>query len=299
MAVGKRISTWFEGTWHDGDIPLLRAADHATWLGTLVFDGARYFDGLVPDLDLHCERIIRSAESMAMNAPITAKEIEELVLERLPDYQKQAVYIRPMMWSTDGGVGMIAPDPAKTAFAICLEDIPMPEVGDFALGVSTFARPRQDMAVTEAKAACLYANNGRILAEAQRNGFNNALSCDVDGNVAETASSNVFMVRDGVVFTPKPNGMFLAGITRLRSIDLLRRDGVEVRETTLTLEDFDDASEIFLTANAAKITPVTRYKDRHMNIGPMAMRGNITNHLLHQTVTSEALGYILHCLDRE
>ena len=69
-----------------------------------------------------------------------------------------------------------------------------------------------------------------------------------------------------------PYILLVFSFARMRSIDLLRRDGIEVHETTLTLADFDDASEIFLTANAAKITPVTRYKDRHMNIGPMAMR---------------------------
>lgn len=272
MAVGKKISTWFEGTWHEGDIPLLKAADHGTWLGTLVFDGARMFERATPDLDLHCARILRSADAMALTPPISAREIEDIVLEKLPDYGDQDVYIRPMMWSITGKPGIIAPDPASTAFAICIEDVPMAPVGPFALGVSSYSRPRHDMAVTEAKAACLYANNGRILAEAQRNGYDNALSCDIEGNVAETASSNAFLVRDGVVLTPKPNGMFLAGITRMRTIDLLRRDGVTVEETTLTLEDFDNCSEIFLTANASKITPVTRYKDREMNVGPMALR---------------------------
>lgn len=272
MAAGTNITTWFDGDWHDGDIRLLRAADHGTWLGTLVFDGARMFEGVTPDLDLHCQRIIRSAEAMGMAAPISAAKIEALVREKLPQYGDRAVYIRPMMWSTQGGPGIIAPERNSTAFALCIEEIPMPNPDSFALGVSSFARPRQDMAVTEAKAACLYANNGRILAEAQKNGFDNALSCDVDGNVAETASSNVFAVRDGAVLTPEPNGTFLAGITRMRTIDLLRKDGVEVIETTLRLEDFDNVSEIFLTANAAKITAVSRYKDRNMNAGPMAKR---------------------------
>ncbi len=273
MALGRQISTWFDGAWHNGDVAIMRAADHGTWLGTLVFDGARTFDGVSPDLDLHCERIVRSAEAMGMTSPVTAQEIEALSREQVAKYPKDvALYIRPMMWSTEGMPGIIAPDAGSTRFALCIEDLPMPEVGESALGVSPFRRPRQDMAVTEAKAACLYPNNARIMADARARGFHNALSLDVDGNVAETASSNVFLVRGGEVSTPLPNGTFLAGITRLRTIDLLRRDGVEVKEVALTLDDFEEADEIFLTGNASKVTPVTRYKDRMLGKTEMGMR---------------------------
>jgi len=64
MAVGSRIRTWFEGRWHEGDVPVMRAADHGAWLGSTVFDGARYVDGLTPDLDLHLARVNRSAEAL-------------------------------------------------------------------------------------------------------------------------------------------------------------------------------------------------------------------------------------------
>lgn len=273
MAFGTQISTWFEGTWHDGDIPLLRSADHGTWLGTLVFDGARTFEGVSPDLDLHCRRIVQSAKAMGMGSPVSSDEIEDLVRKRLAYYPDDlALYIRPMMWSTEGAPGMIAPDAGSTKFAIVIEDLEMQGVAPFSLGVSPFSRPRQDMAVTEAKAACLYANNGRIMADARARGFDNALSLDHEGNVAETASSNVFLVRDGEISTPIPNGTFLAGITRKRTIALLKDDGIDVKETTLTLEDFEDADEIFLTANASKITCVTRYKEREMGPGQMGTR---------------------------
>ena len=273
MALGQKITTYFDGAWHDGDVAILRAADHATWLGTLVFDGARTFDGVSPDLDLHCQRIIKSAKAMGMDACVSAQEIEGLAREQIAKYPKDmALYIRPMMWSTEGGPGIIAPDASSTRFALCIEDTPLPELGEMALGVSSFRRPRQDTALTQAKAACLYPNNGRILAEAQRNGFNNALSLDLDGNVAETASTNVFLVRGGQITTPKPNGTFLAGITRLRTIELLRQDGFTVEEAVLSLDDFDEADEIFLTGNASKVTPVTRYKDKELGLGKISLR---------------------------
>lgn len=273
MAIGTTISTFFEGRWHDGNTPVMGAADHGLWLGTLVFDGARAFEGTAPDLDLHCQRIISSARAMGMDPGMTGQEIEEIARQGIAKIGTGTpVYIRPMMWSTEGAPGMIAPDPTSTRFALCIEDLPFAPLDKFALGVSQLRRPRMDMAVTEAKAACLYAQNGRIMADARARGFDNALSLDADDNVAETASSNVFLVRGGHVQTPKANGTFLAGITRKRCIELLAADGVQVEETALTLADFEDADEIFLTANAQKITPVTRYGDRDMGAGQFATR---------------------------
>ena len=95
---------------------------------------------------------------------------------------------------------------------------------------------------------------------------------DVLGNVAELANSNIFMARDGVVFTPIGNGTFLTGITRNRVIDVLRRSGVEVVETTLTYRDFESADEIFSTGNYAKILPVNRIDDRLIQPGPYYRR---------------------------
>ena len=64
MATGTNIKTYFQGTWHDGDVPIMRAGDHGSWLGSSVFDGARFVDGLAPDLDAHCARVNRSAEAL-------------------------------------------------------------------------------------------------------------------------------------------------------------------------------------------------------------------------------------------
>ena len=273
MAVGKEIVTWFEGKWHRGDAMIIRAADHAAWLGSAVFDGARQFEGRRPDLDLHSARIIRSAEVMGMVPPVNAATVQALAEEGCGFFPPEAaLYIRPMMWARDSTPGIIDLVPESTGFALCIETLPMPEPGNFSLTVSPFSRPRPDMALTEAKAASLYANNGRIMAEARARGFSNALSRDPDGNVAETASTNVFMVRDGVVFTPKPNGTFLNGLTRQRVIGLLRADGVEVVEDTLRIEDFHQAEEIFVTGNIAKVMPVARFEDRVLGAGRIAER---------------------------
>ena len=272
-AAGRDIATWFDGTWHRGDQPVMGAADHAIWLGSAVFDGARQFEGTRPDLDLHAARLLRSARAMGMAPAIDAATIQGLMEEGCTLFPADAaLYLRPMMWARDSAPGIIDFVPDSTAFAICIEALPMPEPGAFALTVSPFRRPCPDMALTEAKAAALYANNGRIMAEARARGFSNALSLDANGNVAETASTNVFLVRDGVVFTPVPNGSFLNGLTRQRVMALLRDDGVQVVETTLTVEDFRAADEIFVTGNIAKVMPVARLDDCILPPSPVAAR---------------------------
>lgn len=272
MSTDHSILTFHDGLWQQGSVPVMRSADHGTWLGTLVFDGARQFDGVSPDLEPHCERVNQSALSLGMQPTQSTDAIVDRVHEGLKQFDKAAaVYIRPMYWSTGYGDGFISADPESTDFCLCLQEIPMPPVGNSArLTTTRFTRPTLDVATVNAKAACLYPNNARMMREAVSKGFTNALVCDSLGNVAESATSNVFMVRDGEVFTPVPNGTFLDGITRQRVIALLRDAGTVVHETCLRPSEFHEADEVFLTGNLAKVTSVTAFDDTQYAVGPVA-----------------------------
>lgn len=274
MATGTQIRTYFNGTWHDEDLAVMRAADHGSWLGSTVFDGARFAHGLTPDLDRHCARVNRSAAAMMITPTVSDEDMVQVALEGLQAYDKDtAVYIRPMYWALDGGDLGVLPKEGATGFALCLEAIPLaPREATTTLTTTRFRRPVLEDAVVGAKAGCLYPNNARMLAEARAKGFGNALVADAMGNVAETATSNVFMVRDGVVMTPIANGTFLSGITRARHIENLRADGIEVIETVLTFDDFRHADEIFLSGNMSKVTPVSAFDDRSYQIGDVTRR---------------------------
>ena len=137
----------------------------------------------------------------------------------------------------------------------------------FSITLSPYRRPTPEKMPVDAKAGCLYPNNSRSLFEAHSRGFDNAIVCDMLGNVAELATSNIFMAKDGVVYTPEPNGTFLAGITRQRVIGLLRDAGITVVEKTMKYEDFARADEIFATGNYSKVVPVTRIGDRSLPFG--------------------------------
>ena len=274
MATGTDIKTYFNGAWHDGNTPVINAADHGAWLGSGVFDGARFVNGLMPDLDLHCARVNRSAEALMLRPTVSPEDMVEIVKEGLKSYSVgAAVYIRPMYWGIGGDVTAIVPSRDETGFAICLEEIPFAaDTASTTLTRTRFRRPVLESAVVNAKAGCLYPNNARMLSEARSKGFGNALVADAMGNVAETATANVFMVKDGEVFTPIANGTFLAGITRARHMSNLSADGMNVHETVLNFEDFHEADEVFLSGNMSKITPVTAFDDTSYQVGPVTRR---------------------------
>ena len=271
MATVQNIRTYFEGQWHEGDVYTMRAADHGSWLGTTVFDGARFFDGLAPDLEAHCERVNRSAEALMINPIVSTPDMMDIAREGLRKFPAgSAVYIRPMYWAIDGDMTAIVPKENSTGFALCLEEIPMASADSAATLTRTrFRRPVIEDAVVNAKAGCLYPNNARMLTEARAKGFNNALVADVAGNVAETATANIFMVKDGTVFTPIANGTFLAGITRARHIANLKANGIEVMESVLTFDHFHDADEVFMSGNMNKVTPIKAFDDTQYQIGPI------------------------------
>ena len=274
MATGKNILTYFNGTWHTGNVPIINAADHGAWLGSNVFDGARYFNGVAPDLLAHCQRVNNSAKALMLKPSVVANDMVEIIWEGLKQYEADAaVYIRPMYWAIDGDLTAIVPNQESVGFAICLEQIPLaPESKTVSLTKTKFRRPVLEDAVVNAKAGCLYPNNARMLVEARSKGFSNALVTDAMGNVAETATANIFMVKDGEVITPIPNGTFLSGITRARHISNLSAAGIKVHETVLTYTDFESADEIFMSGNMNKVTAVTAFEDFQCQIGSVTKK---------------------------
>lgn len=258
---------YHDGKWYEQPPAIFGPQVHALWAGSGVFDGARSFDGLAPDLDRHCARLVRSATILGMNVPVTGEEVAELCRQAIRKLPKEAVtYVRPMMFPTAGG---FVPDPDSTAFCITVFEMPFPPKGGFSACRSSFRRPARDMAPTDAKAACLYPNGARAMREAGGRGFQNAVVLDPNGNVAEFANSNLWLVKDGLVKTPAANGTFLNGLTRQRVMALLAGAGYEISETTVTFEDVHDADELFNSGNQGKVQACIRIEDRELQPGPV------------------------------
>ena len=266
--------TFLDGEWFEGNRPIVGPRTHAFWLGSSVFDGARAFEGVTPDLDLHCARLNRSAEVMWLKPLKSVDEMVALALEGVKKFKPGSpLYIRPMCWAETSGMGAVAQDPESTRFLMTVYETPLPDPAKgISITRSAMQKPMPQMAPTQAKAGCLYPNNARALLEARARGFDNCLMFDALGNVAELATANVFLAKDGVLQTPVVNGAFLNGITRQRVVALMAAAGVPVRETTLRYEDFLAADEIFVAGNFGKVTPVGRIEDRTLALGPMFAR---------------------------
>lgn len=263
--------TWMDGKWHEGNMPVLGVRSHATWLCSSVFDGARAFEGTMPDIDKHCERVNRSAKSLGLQPTMRAGEIVELAQEAVGKFKTDdALYIRPMYWAEEGGFMGVPPDGASTRFCLSAYVTPMPEPLGFTAKTSRIRRPAPDQAPVYAKAGCLYPMGGTAMLEAQKEGFQNAIILDAIGNIAEFATANLWAAKDGVAYTPVPNGTFLNGVTRQRIVKLLRGAGIDVIEKTITIADLYEADEIFSTGNYSKVMPVTKVDHCEYQPGPMA-----------------------------
>lgn len=261
---------YYDGQWLDESPRLTGPMDHAFWMATMVFDGARAIRGFVPDIEQHCQRLSNSARTMMLEPTMKADEVAELCREavrRLP--REGEYYIRPMYFAREG---FVTPDADSTDFVLAVYDSAMPSETGFSAHVSPYRRPARDMAPTDSKASCLYPNTQRALAEATRRGFDNAVVLDACGNVAEFGTANLWIAKDGVALTPAWNGTFLKGVTRQRVKQLLEDAGVEVLETVLTVKDLMEADEIFSTGNYGKVMPVTRFEDRELRPGPVYRR---------------------------
>ena len=211
---------------------------------------------------------------MCLKPTMSVEAMLELVGEGVKKFRPGAeLYIRPMYWPEQGSAtSAVAPDADSTRFCLCIYEAPLPAPTGVSITRSPYAKPLAVTMPIDAKAGCLYPNNGRALIEARARGFDNCLMCDMLGNVAELATANVFMARNGVVMTPIANGSFLSGVTRQRVLELLRADGKEAREATLGFADFDAADEIFVVGNYGKVTPVRRIDGRDLQPGPFFHR---------------------------
>jgi len=262
-----RAVTYAEGKWHEGNPQLVGPMTHGLMLSGFVFDGARAFEDTTPDLDLHCERAITSALRSGLKPDIEAGAIHELAREAVAKFDKGAeLYIRPVFYAESGA---IVPDPDSTRFMLTVYESPLPSPTKMKVHISRYRRPSPETAPTDAKISSLYTMTGRVMKEANEAGFDNAVMLDLNGNVTEFATSNLFIVKDGVIATPAWNGTFLNGVTRRRVIKLLRDAGHRVEETRITVEDLMQADEIFSSGNYGKVGACTGINGRELQPGPM------------------------------
>ena len=258
--------------WDEATVHVLSNALH---YGTGVFEGIRAYetnDGTaVFRLTEHIERLHRSARAYRVPLEWSVAELVEACRTVMRDNEMEAGYIRPLVYY---GLGAIGLNPAgatsHTAIAAWRWGAYLGEEGvlnGIRVGVSSWRRISPAAFVPVAKGCGQYLNSVMAKMEAISNGFDEALLLNSDGNISEGSGENVFVVRGGVVFTPPIASGILDGITRHTVMTLLSREGVEVREATLTRGDLFNADEVFFTGTAAEVTPVREIDNRPIGTG--------------------------------
>ena len=178
--------------------------------------------------------------------------------------------LRPFYWAEGAGFSSIVPGADSTRWCLCIYEAPIAKTtSGISITLSPYRRPTRDSAPLEPKASCLYPNNARAMVEAHARGFDNCVLLDQDGHVAELAIANIFMAKDGTVFTPAANGTFLDGITRQRVIHCYAATASRWSRKALRYADFETADEIFSSGNLHKVQAVTRIDSRALQPGPM------------------------------
>ena len=155
--------TYIDGEWHEGNVPLWGARTHAIWLGSSVFDGARVFEDVAPDLDLHCARVNASAQTMFLKPAVSVDEMVGLTREGMAKFEPgTTLYVRPMYWAERAGPMALPPDPDSTRFALTLYDAPMRKPEGFSVTLSPFRRPTRDTAPSLPRKTLELANSATL-----------------------------------------------------------------------------------------------------------------------------------------
>jgi len=264
MPVKKAETIWMNGklvAWEDAKVHVL---SHVLHYGSSVFEGIRVYKTpagpAVFRLDEHVRRLIESAKIYRMEVPYTHAELRAAMLETVLANKLEECYIRPLIYRGYGEVGVNpAGCPIDVAIAVWEWGKYLgPEALEQGVDVcvSSWQRCAPNTMPNMAKAGSNYMNSQLIRMEATTNGYVEGIGLDIHGYVSEGSGENLFLVRDGVVWTTPLSGSILAGITRATMITLLGELGYEVREATIVREMLYLADEVFFTGTASEVSPI-------------------------------------------
>jgi branched-chain amino acid aminotransferase len=266
---------WFDGEmvpWREAKVHVLT---HTLHYGLGVFEGVRAYDteregAAIFRLHDHTDRLYRSAKILNIDIPFSKKQINEAQKLVVHENKLKEAYLRPMVFLGSEGMGLRA-EGLKVHAIVAAWDWPSymsPEALKSGIKVrtSSYTRHHPNITMTKAKANGNYINSMLALREALDCGCEEALMLDVDGFIAEGSGENVFIVRDGVIYTPELSAC-LDGITRKTVINLAEKAGYKIVEKRITRDEVYVADEAFFTGTAAEVLPISELDGRSLGSG--------------------------------
>ena len=281
MPMEKSEYIWFDGEFVPWDEARVHVLSHAMHYGSSVFEGIRCYDTAngpgVFRLPEHVQRMVDSCKIYRIEIPFSSDEISQAIVGTVAKNGLRSCYIRPLVFRGYSQLG-VEPRTCPVQMIVAVWEWGAylgPEALEQGVdvGVSSWRRMAPGTIPASAKVGGHYTNSQLIRMEAAEHGYTEGIALDVYGYVSEGSGENIFVVKDGVIYTPPLSASILNGITRSSVITLAREFGYEVIETLITREQLYIADEIFFTGTAAEVSPI-RSVD-HIVIGP-GRRGPIT-----------------------
>ena len=261
---------WINGSFEKWDEAKVHVLNHGLHYASCVFEGIRIYNGKIFKLNEHIQRLYKSAEILDLQIPFQLNDICLHVKDVVKKQNVKNGYIRPVVWRGSEMMAISA-EKASTNIAIACWEWPSYFSPDkllqgINLSVAEWTRPSPQSAPTNSKAAGLYMICSLSKHKAEKAGFDDALMLDYRGYIAEATGANIFFVKNGELFTPKPD-CFLDGITRQTVIKIAKRIKIKVTEDHFKIDFVSNCSEAFLTGTAVEITPINsidnyKFKER-------------------------------------
>ena len=261
---------WINGSFEKWDEAKVHVLNHGLHYASCVFEGIRIYNGKIFKLNEHIQRLYKSAEILDLKIPFQLNDICLHVKDVVKKQNVKNGYIRPVVWRGSEMMAISA-EKASTNIAIACWEWPSYFSPDkllqgINLSVAEWTRPSPQSAPTNSKAAGLYMICSLSKHKAEKAGFDDALMLDYRGYIAEATGANIFFVKNGELFTPKPD-CFLNGITRQTVIKIARKIKIKVTEDHFKIDFVSNCSEAFLTGTAVEITPINsinnyKFKER-------------------------------------
>jgi len=284
MSIQESEYIWFNGEFVPWDEANVHVTAHALHYGSSVFEGIRAYDvGGVPAifrLGPHVDRMYNSCKIYRMDIPFTKEEFAQAIIDTVKVNKLKSCYIRPLIFRGFGAIG-VNPFPCSVEsviFAFEWGQYLGPEAIEQGVdvGVSSWRRMAPSTLAASAKIGGQYINSQFMKMEAITHDYVEAIALDVNGYVSEGSGENLFVIRDGVIYTPPLASSILGGITRDSVITLAKDMGYNVREEMIPREMLYVADELFFTGTAAEVSPIRSVDGVTVGIGK---RGPITEQL--------------------
>jgi len=270
---------WMNGELVDWADAKVHVGVHGLHYGSGVFEGIRCYDTpsgpAVFRLDDHMKRLANSAKLLYMDLPYSVQELREATFELIGANGLAECYLRPIAFYGYGELGVAARDnPVDTVIMSWPWGAYLGEEGlsqGIRAKISTWQRIGANVIPHVAKATGVYLNSMLAVTEANRAGYDEAILLTAEGTVADGSGENIFVIRDGEIFTPALSTSILPGITRDTVIQIAQDLGYRVTETNIIRSDLYLADEVFMCGTAAEVTPLRSVDDHELGVGPITL----------------------------